>query len=104
MAMLGDPGHRWITAQGGYDGNEAVLDVWVTEGGVFDSETPRPERYRDGEILLEFMTCNSGTVSYDIPSIDRQGVVPIQRITLDNVGLCSSMGIQAEDEANDTSR
>ena len=97
MAILGDPGHRWLTAQGDYEGNQALLDVWVTEGGVFDSETPRPERYMDGEILLEFMTCNSGTVSYDIPSIGRQGVIPIQRISLDNVELCSALGIQAED-------
>ena len=98
-AMLGDPGHRWITAQGDYVDNEALLEVWVTQGGVFDSEEPTPDRYQDGEMLLEFSTCNAGTVTYDIPSIDRQGVVPIERITLDNVPLCYMLGNQAIAEA-----
>jgi hypothetical protein len=98
-AMLGDPGHRWITAQGEYVDNEALLEVWVTQGGVFDSEEPTPDRYQDGEMLLEFSTCNAGTVTYDIPSIDRQGVVPIERITLDNVPMCYLLGDQAVADA-----
>jgi hypothetical protein len=79
--------------------NEALLEVWVTYGGVFDSEQPTPDRYQDGELLPEFSTCNAGTVTYDIPSIDRQGVVPIERITLDNVPLCYSLGTQAAADA-----
>jgi hypothetical protein len=39
-------------------------------------------------MTLEFSTCNAGTLNYDIASIDRRGVVPIERITLDNVPLC----------------
>ena len=87
-AILEEPGHRWITAQGPYKGNEALLEVWVTHGGTFDSSEPPVARYPDGEILLEFQTCNAGSVSYDIPSIGLQGSVPVQRITLDNVPLC----------------
>ena len=97
-AMLGEPGHRWITAQGEYVVNEALLEVWVTHGGTFDSEEPPPERYPDGEILLKFSTCNAGTVTYDIPSIDLQGIVPIQRITLDNVALCYQLNAEAGNE------
>jgi hypothetical protein len=98
-ANLGDPGHRWITAQGDYVDNEALLEVRVTHGGIFDSQEPIPDGYQDGEILLEFSTCNAGTVTYDIPSIDRQGVVPIERITLDNAPLCYMLGNQAVAEA-----
>jgi hypothetical protein len=87
-AVLGEPGHRWLTAQGIYAGNVADLDVSVTAGGVFDSPYPRPLAEPDGEILLEFSTCNAGVVTYDIPSIDRQSVVPIERIVLDNVTQC----------------
>ena len=39
-AMLGEPGHRWLTAQGSYAGNRAELTLFVTVGGAFDSATP----------------------------------------------------------------
>jgi hypothetical protein len=63
----------------------AILDVWVAEGGVFDSPVPEVVREPDGEIILDFQSCNQGTVTYDIPSIDRQGVIPIER-TAEPVG------------------
>lgn len=91
IAHLGEAGHRWLTAQGPFEGTEAVLDVWISEGGVFDSGSPEPELYRDGQITLEFSTCNAGTLMYDIPSIGRQGVIPIQRVAMDNVALCSEL-------------
>jgi len=90
-ARLGEPGHRWLTAQGAYSGNQAVLEITITSGGVFDSTEPAVSREADGEIILEFSGCNSGTVTYDIPSIGRQGIVPIQRVALDNVALCESL-------------
>ena len=87
-ALLGEPGHRWLTAQGEYDENTAWLDIHMTSGGVFDSPEPRPVTEPVGEIVLEFSTCNAGTVTYDIPSIGRQDVIPIERIVLDNVPHC----------------
>lgn len=98
-ANLGDPGHRWITAQGEYEGNTAVLDVYVTGGGVFDSATPNPVPAADGTITLEFSGCNEGKVSYDIPSIGRQGMVPIERVFADagNIARCEELaGAQAQ--------
>jgi peptidyl-prolyl cis-trans isomerase A (cyclophilin A) len=91
-AMLGEPGHRWLTAQGPYAGNKAVLDIVVSEGGIFDAGTPAPTRRPDGTINLEFSDCAAGTITYDIPSVDRQGVIPIERITPDNVALCEALG------------
>jgi peptidyl-prolyl cis-trans isomerase A (cyclophilin A) len=93
-AMLGEPGHRWLTAQGPYAGNKAVLDIIVSEGGIFDAGTPAPTRRPDGTIKLEFSDCTAGTITYDIPSVDRQGVIPIERITPDNVALCETLGAQ----------
>ena len=66
-------------------------NIHVAEGGVFDSAQPQPVLREGGEILLEFITCNAGTVAYDIPSIGRQGLVPIERIALDNVALCYAL-------------
>jgi hypothetical protein len=98
-AYLGEPGHRWLTAQGEYVENVAVLDIFMTYGGVFDSLEPEPVIEPYGEITLEFSTCNAGTVTYDIPSVDRQGVIPIERIVLDNVSLCYMLNSELADEA-----
>jgi flagellar basal body rod protein FlgG len=98
-AFLGEPGHRWLTAQGEYEENIAILDVYITAGGLFDSPLPEPVTEPYGEIMLEFSTCNAGTVTYDIPSVDRQGVIPIERIVLDNVPLCYLLNSEAAEEA-----
>lgn len=95
-AQLGEPGHRWLTAFGPYSGNEAVLDIELTQGGVFDSATPAPSQSADGSILLEFSDCNAGTVTYDIDSANLQGVIAIQRIAVDNVPFCESFAAQIE--------
>lgn len=89
--QLGDAGHFWLTAIGPYSGNQAVLEVSITEGGSFDSAEPAPATRPFGDIILEFSDCENGTISYDIPSLNRQGVIPIERITLDNVPLCESL-------------
>ena len=34
----------------------------------------------------------AGTVTYDIPSVNRAGEVPIERIVLDNVAWCEALG------------
>jgi len=89
--MLGEPGHRWLTAQGNYDGNKAELTITMTKGGIFDSALPAPVSTADGTIVVEFADCEAGTVSYDIPSIDSQGIVPIQRVVPDNIALCEEL-------------
>jgi hypothetical protein len=97
VANLGDPGHRWLTAGGPIDGNTVLMLVELTSGGIFDTATeitrtdPPGE---DGEITLTFDSCNSGTVGYAIPSINRQGIVPIQRISGDNIVLCEALSAE----------
>jgi hypothetical protein len=66
----------------------------MTSGGLFDTpteitRTDPPES--DGTIILTFYSCNSGSVEYDIPTIKRKGVVPIQRVAEDNVVLCEAL-------------
>lgn len=92
-AMLGDPGHRWLTAQGSYDENKAILTIFVTEGGVFDSPEPATstDLAGDGTMIIEFADCTEGLVGYEIESLSISGEIPIQRIVLDNVSLCEAL-------------
>jgi hypothetical protein len=93
-ANLGDPGHRWITAVGPIEGNQVMMDIEMTSGGLFDTATEITRTDppgSDGTIILTFDSCNSGTVEYDIPSINKQGVVPIQRVAGDNIALCEAL-------------
>ena len=89
-ANLGEPGHRWLNALGVYSGNQAVMDISITSGGIFDTQSDITE-VKDGTIILTFTDCSSGTVEYDIPSIGQKGLVPIQRVVGDNIALCEAM-------------
>lgn len=87
---LGGPGQRWLTAYGPYDGRTAVLDVSATTGGVFDSAEPVTQSQSSGVMTVEFTTCTNASITYDLSSIDQQRVIPIQRISLENVPLCET--------------
>ena len=90
-AMLGEPGHRWLTAFGDYSGDTATLAIELTEGGIFDAGAPAPTQSADGTITVVFTSCNAGTVNFNIPSANRSGSIAIQRIALDNVPFCESL-------------
>jgi hypothetical protein len=91
-AMIGDPGHRWMTAQGAYEGGSADLPIYWNGGMVFDSPNPPttgPDQ--DGSMTIEFHSCNRGTVSYDLGTANRTGEVPIQTAVDDHVELCKEI-------------
>jgi hypothetical protein len=95
-ANLGDPGHRWITAEGSFAGAQAELQIDMTAGGIFDSTEALPTHEAGGSILLQFDDCSNGSLFYDIPSIGRSDIVPIRRICNDNVALCEQLAATAE--------
>ena len=70
------------------------MDITITSGGIFDTST-EIERTdppgSDGTLVLIFDDCNSGTIGYDIPSINRQGLIPIRRVAHDNIVLCEAL-------------
>jgi PKD repeat protein len=92
MAILGEPGHRWLTASGPYAGDTATLDVFLTSGGVFDSAEPPAITDQEpiGTVTIKWTSCLAGIVTYDIPSLGLMGDIPIERIVLDNVPLCEA--------------
>jgi len=81
-------GHYWMTAQGPFADNRADLEITLSEGGAFDAGQPVPSRTPDGTMTVEFSDCLHGMVTYDIPSIGRQGTVPIQRLSGSHVPNC----------------
>jgi len=95
-AMLGEPGHRWLTAQGPYDGNTANLTIFLTEGGVFDAAQPPASIDLDGYGLMtiDFADCSQALLTYEITSLEISGQIPIERIVPDNVPLCQSLNEQ----------
>ena len=98
-ANLGDPGHRWLTAVGPIVGNQVLMNIEMTSGGLFDTATAIDRTNppgSDGTIVLTFTSCNSGTVEYDISSINRQGTVAIQRVDTENVELCEALSLNTK--------
>lgn len=92
-AVLGDSGHRWVTALGPTAGNSATLDVSVTSGGVFDDPTDvqstEPGAY--GTVTVEFEDCSNATVRYDLPTPGLSGEIPVRRIVQGNAAICESL-------------
>ena len=90
-AILGEPGHRWVTAQGPYSGDTATLDVFISFGGVFDSPVPAvgpPEAH--GTMIIKWNDCHTAMLTYDMPSTG-PGSVPLQRIVPDNAAVCEAL-------------
>ncbi|NNK33728.1 MAG: hypothetical protein HKP02_11420 [Xanthomonadales bacterium] len=92
-AIIGEAGHRWLTAQGPYEGDTAELTIYLTQGGVFDSENPATstDLAGYGTVTIEFADCNAAILSYEITSLGLSGEIPIQRIVQDNIALCEAL-------------
>ena len=70
------------------------MDITLTSGGIFDTPTDIQRTDppgSDGSLTLTFEDCRSGTIEYDIPSINMSGTVPIQRVAEDNIALCEAL-------------
>ena len=89
-AQVGHPGHRWLTAQGGFDGDTASLTVTLTTGGVFD-DAAAVTNTTDGTIQLQFSDCSSGELRYVLTTAGLNGTIPLARLANDNVPLCESL-------------
>ena len=105
-AQVGEPGHRWLTALGTYERGVANLDVFLSEGGVFDAgdppvitEEPDPPF---GTMKVRFMDCIHGEIEFDLPSIGQSGTIPIKRIVFDNVASCNDQVGELSDQAIST--
>ena len=92
MANLGEPGHRWLTGLGPYEGDTALLDVFLSSGMIFDSPEPpvETEQLEGASIEIVWTGCNEAVLKYNIPTLGLSGEIPIERIVLDNVPACEA--------------
>jgi hypothetical protein len=70
------------------------MNIEFTSGGIFDTATVITRTDppgSDGTLKLKFDNCNTGSIEYDISSINAQGTVPIQRVAADNAALCNAL-------------
>ena len=95
-AILGEAGHRWLTALGPFDGDTALLDTFLSSGMVFDSAEPpvTTEQLEGATIEIVWTDCKQGILKYDIPSLGLSGEIPIQRIVEDKVAACEAAQTQ----------
>ena len=85
-------GTRWYTIQGPMEtgDDDAVLPIYLTEGGAFASNQPTTTT-AVGEATLAFADCTHGTLDYQFTDgSGRSGRIPLQRL-LQNV-TCSPGG------------
>jgi hypothetical protein len=88
-AQLGEPGHRWLTAQGPYEGDTAMLDIFMTAGGIFDSAEPKPDdAVKVGTMTIVWHDCGNTSLTYEIDSPGVMGAIELTRIVNDNLALC----------------
>ena len=95
-ALLGEPGHRWLTALGPYEGDTALLDIFLSSGMVFDSAEPpvTTEQLEGATIEIVWSDCKTGLVKYNIPTLGLMGEIPIERIVEDKVAACEAAQAQ----------
>jgi hypothetical protein len=90
--VVGDAGQRWLTAQGKYVGNRAVLDLFSASGGLLDSVEPAPKLENIGFITLQFDNCSTGSITYTLEPLWGGYIMPIERVAPDNIARCEADG------------
>jgi hypothetical protein len=90
QAVVGDPGHRWLTAQGTFQGNTADLTVNLTTGGLFDNAAI-VDTNPVGTIELRFDDCENAVVIYELDTPAVSGEISLTRIDDSNVELCEAL-------------
>jgi hypothetical protein len=78
---------HWLTAQGNYEGNTAILPVYDTVGGKFD-DPAEVSSTLVGSIEIEFDDCTTGQATYTIDSWGTSGSIPLSRVIPDSENVC----------------
>ncbi len=83
-------GQRWLTAQGGFEGSTAEIDVWETTGGSFDDPEP-VSRTKVGTMSLDFTDCNNALLTYPLSADSAEGDIANTRVIPAGSALCEEL-------------
>ena len=83
-------GQRWLTAQGGFEGSSAEIDVFETTGGSFDDPEPA-DTTKVGTMSLDFTDCSNAQLTYSLPADPAEGDIAITRVIPGSQALCEEL-------------
>ncbi len=83
-------GQRWLTAQGGFEGSTATIDVHETTGGSFD-DPQAPDTVKEGTMTIDFTDCNNATLSYSLTDDVLEGDIALTRVVSGGQALCEEL-------------
>jgi len=83
-------GQRWLTAQGGFEGSTAEIDVYETTGGSFDDPL-FPNTEKAGTMNLDFTDCSNALLTYSLSDDGAEGSIAISRVIPGGQALCEEL-------------
>jgi hypothetical protein len=83
-------GQRWLTAQGGFEGSSAEIDVFETTGGSFDDPEPISTT-KVGTMIIDFTDCSNAQLTYSLPADPAEGDIAITRVVPGGQALCEEI-------------
>lgn len=83
---VGAPGHRWMTAFGFFEGNEADLDIELTQNGLFN-DSQLVSQSTAGSMSIRFDDCQNGKISYSLDQNGESGEIDVVRVLNDSANL-----------------
>jgi len=98
-AILGDSGHRWVTAQGPYSGDRATLNLILTTGGLFDDPKAVTHHTGYGTLQVRFdPDCLHATAHIIIPDKQLDRIIPLERVSVEKQQTCLNQAARARVE------
>jgi len=83
-------GLRWLTAEGGFEGSIAEIDVYEVTGGSFDDPQPI-SRIPVGTMNIDFTDCNNALLTYSLTDNGAEGDIDITRVIPEGKALCEEL-------------
>jgi uncharacterized protein (DUF885 family) len=75
---------RWFTAEGNYSGNRAELTIYQTrDSGIDGSDEVTTDAV--GTMTIEFTSCTTADLNYELPGFDLSGMIPISKLLADEI-------------------
>jgi hypothetical protein len=86
-------GQRWLTAQGGFQGSTADIEVYESTGGQFDTPggvTTDPV----GTLRIDFSDCSQAVLTYSLGEGETAGEIQAVRALPKGAALCEELAGQ----------